>query len=130
MKALKTDAPGDAAGRGEGLGPKHLQELVREQIEKPQGPPPASGMARDAVLRIPVTVQVILGTARVPVARAMEFGPGSMIVLDQKLGEPVTLMANGCVIARGEIVVIDEETSQLGISLTEVTGGALPAQKG
>jgi flagellar motor switch protein FliN len=103
-----------------GLEVKHLQDLVKEEIERPRGETPA----REAILAIPVTVQVILGSARVPVAKVMEFAPGFVIALDQKLGEPVTLIANGREIARGEIVVIDEATSQLGVSLTEVTGSS------
>jgi flagellar motor switch protein FliN len=117
-ESMKTVKTAEGAPAGQGLGAKHLQELVKEQMT----PTPGGGGAREAVMRIPVTIQVILGTARVPVATAMEFGPGSTIVLDQRLGEPVRLVANGREIARGEIIVIDEETSQLGISLTEVTG--------
>ena len=96
---------------------------MKEQIEQPQDQPVLGGSAKDAILRIPVTVQVILGSAKVPVAKIMEFAPGAVVMLDQKLGEPVTLIANGREIAKGEIVVLDEATSQLGVSITEVMGG-------
>jgi flagellar motor switch protein FliN/FliY len=111
------------AALGKGLEAKHLQDLVKEQIEQPASPPGLGGSAKDAILRIPVTVQVILGSAKVPVAKVMEFAPGAVVTLDQKLGEPVTLIANGREIARGEIVVLDETTSQLGVNITEVSGG-------
>jgi flagellar motor switch protein FliN/FliY len=120
--------PASLVNAGKSLEAKQLQELVKEQIEQPRGDSSGIGAPRDAILRIPVTVQVILGSARVPVAKVMEFGPGSVITLDQKLGEPVTLMANGREIAKGEIVVLNEETSQLGISLTEVCEGK-PAKR-
>jgi flagellar motor switch protein FliN/FliY len=101
------------------LDAKDLQDLVKERMER--SPVDEDG-AREAVMRIPVTVQVILGSAKLPVAKVMELGPGSVMALDQKLGEQVTLIANGREIAKGEIVVLDEATSQLGITLTEVSG--------
>lgn len=128
-----------------GLEARGLQDLVKEQIAQPRPEPagaPGSETARAepnrqdaaradtmraAVMRIPVTVQVVLGSTRLPVARAMAFSPGTVITLDQKLGEPVSLMVNGQEIARGEVMVIDEDTGQLGISILEISGGMTAA---
>jgi flagellar motor switch protein FliN len=71
-------------------------------------------------LQIPITVQVILGSARMPLSKVMALAPGSILTLDKKLSEPVILMANGNQIAKGLVVVLDDETGQLGISLTEI----------
>jgi flagellar motor switch protein FliN/FliY len=76
----------------------------------------------DAILRIPVTVQVVLGSAVMPVSNLMKLGRGTVIALDQHVGEPVDIVVNGRVVARGEVVVADEETSRFGVSLTELLG--------
>jgi flagellar motor switch protein FliN len=74
----------------------------------------------DTILAIPVTVQVVLGTTTMPVARLMKLGRGAIISLDQKVGDPVNVLVNGRVVARGEVVVVDETSSRFGVSLTEI----------
>ena len=76
------------------------------------------------VMRIPVTVKIVLGSATMPVANLVKLGRGAIIPLDRRVGEPVDVMVNGRVVARGEVVVVDEATSRFGISLTEVVGPA------
>lgn len=76
----------------------------------------------DAILGIPVTVQVVLGSTVIPVANLMKMERGSVISLNQGVGEPVDIVVNGRVVARGEVVVADEETSRFGVSLTELVG--------
>jgi flagellar motor switch protein FliN len=91
--------------------------------------PPASesigtGRNLDAVLRIPVLIQVVLGSATMPVANLMKLGRGAIVPLDHRVGEPVDVMVNGRVIARGEVVVVEEDNSRFGVSLTEIVGPA------
>ena len=74
----------------------------------------------DTILAIPVTVQVVLGTTTMPVARLMKLGRGAIISLDQKVGDPVNVLVNGRIVARGEVVVVDETSSRFGVSLTEI----------
>ncbi|HZT48559.1 MAG TPA: FliM/FliN family flagellar motor switch protein, partial [Hyphomicrobiaceae bacterium] len=57
-----------------------------------------------------------------PVASLVKLGRGAVIPLDRRVGEPVDVVVNGRVVARGEVVVVDEATSRFGISLTEVVG--------
>jgi flagellar motor switch protein FliN/FliY len=78
----------------------------------------------DAILRIPVTVQVVLGSAKMPVSHLMKLGRGAVVALDQRVGEPVNVVVNGRIVARGEVVVVDEDTSRFGVSLTEIVGSA------
>jgi len=78
----------------------------------------------DAILRIPVTVQVVLGSAKMPVAHLMKLGRGAVVALDQRVGEPVNVVVNGRIVARGEVVVVDEDNSRFGVSLTEIVGSA------
>lgn len=76
----------------------------------------------EMVMRIPVTVKVILGSATMPVANLAKLGRGAIIPLDRRVGEPVEVVVNGRVVARGDVVVVDEGSSRFGISLTEVVG--------
>jgi flagellar motor switch protein FliN/FliY len=78
----------------------------------------------DAILRIPVTVQVVLGSARMPVSHLMKLGRGAVVALDQRVGEPVNVVVNGRIVARGEVVVVDEDNSRFGVSLTEIVGSS------
>jgi flagellar motor switch protein FliN len=90
---------------------------------------PAPGAAREGanyetILKIPVTVQVVLGSTSMPVASLMKLGRGAVIALDQRVGEPVNVVVNGRVVARGEVVVVDETSSRFGVSLTEIVTSA------
>jgi flagellar motor switch protein FliN len=76
----------------------------------------------DMIMRIPVTVKVVLGSAMMPVANLTKLGRGAVIPLDRRVGEPVEVVVNGRIIARGEVVVVDEATSRFGVSLTEIVG--------
>lgn len=81
----------------------------------PSGPP-----RMDTIMRIPVTVRVVLGSATMPVANLMKLGRGSVIPLERRVGEPVEVAVNGHTVAKGQVVVMDEATSRFGIKLTEV----------
>ena len=78
----------------------------------------------DTILKIPVTVQVVLGSTSMPVAGLMKLGRGAVISLDQRVGEPVNVVVNGRVVARGEVVVVDEDSSRFGVSLTEIVNSS------
>lgn len=80
------------------------------------------GAVSAALLQIPVTLQVVLGTARLPLSRLAELKPGSIVNLDQKLGSPATILVNGREVARGNLYVADGEEARLGITITEVIG--------
>jgi flagellar motor switch protein FliN/FliY len=78
----------------------------------------------DTILRIPVVVQVVLGSAVMPVSSLLKLGRGAVVPLDHRVGEPVDVVVNGRVIARGEIVVVEDDNSRFGVSLTEIVGPA------
>jgi flagellar motor switch protein FliN/FliY len=78
----------------------------------------------DLIMRIPVQVRIVLGSATMPVSNLAKLGRGAVIPLDRKVGEPVDVVVNGRIIARGEVVVMDEGTSRFGIKLTELIGPA------
>jgi len=78
----------------------------------------------NAILSIPVTVQVVLGSTSLPVASLMKLARGAVISLDQRVGDPVDIVVNGKVVARGEIVVVDESSQRFGVSLLEIVAGS------
>ena len=82
-------------------------------------PMPGDGDIDDlqAVFDVPVKVQAVLGRARMPVGELLRLRTGMVIELDRKVGEPVDIFVNDRLIARGEVVLIDDS---LGITLTEI----------
>jgi flagellar motor switch protein FliN/FliY len=76
----------------------------------------------ETIMRIPITVKIVLGSATMPVADLAKLGRGAVIPLDRRVGEPVDVVVNGRIVARGEVVVTDDDTSRFGIALTEVVG--------
>jgi flagellar motor switch protein FliN/FliY len=85
-----------------------------------------NGRNLDSILRIPVLIQVVLGSATMPVANLMKLGRGAIVPLDHRVGEPVDVVVNGRVIARGEVVVVEDDNSRFGVSLTEIVGPPSP----
>ena len=80
----------------------------------------------DRLRDVPVELAVEIGRTRMTVGAALALGPGSIVTLDRLAGEPVDLLVNGLPIARGEVVVIDEE---FGLRITEVVGASMaPAE--
>jgi flagellar motor switch protein FliN len=69
---------------------------------------------------IPVTVQVMLGTATLQLAELMSIAPNSEIMLDQALGQAVTVLVNGTRIAHGELYVLEGPGDKLGVRITEL----------
>jgi len=89
----------------------------------PTQPSPPAAPNLNAILSIPVTVQVVLGSTSLPVASLMKLARGAVISLDQRVGDPVDIVVNGKVVARGEIVVVDETSQRFGVSLLEIVAG-------
>jgi flagellar motor switch protein FliN/FliY len=73
--------------------------------------------ALDPVLEVPVSLVVELGRTRMTIGETLRIGRGSIVSLDKDAGEPADLLVNGQLIARGEVVAIDEE---FGLRVTEV----------
>jgi flagellar motor switch protein FliN len=97
-----------------------LGDILEERIVDESVKTRISSVPSGSLLQIPISVRVILGTAKMPLSKVMALGPGSIIALDHKLSESVLLMINGNEFARGVVVVVDEKSGQLGISITEI----------
>lgn len=70
-----------------------------------------------AVFEVPVAVSAILGKTKMEVSDLLKLEKGSVVELDRKVGEAVDIYINNRLIARGEVVVVEE---QLGITMTEI----------
>ncbi len=69
------------------------------------------------LMDVPLRVTVELGRARLPIKEVLSLGPGSIVELDKLAGEPVDVRVNDRLIARGEVVVVDEK---FGVRVTEI----------
>ena len=89
---------------------------------------PAVDADLERLTDVPVELAVEVGRTRMTLGETLALGPGSVVTLDRLADKPVDLLVNGRPIARGEVVVIDE---QFGLRITEVIGrrarGALRA---
>jgi flagellar motor switch protein FliN len=74
---------------------------------------------------VPVELAVEIGRTHMTIRETLALGPGSIVTLNRLAGEPVDLLVNGKPIARGEVVVIDEE---FGLRVTEVVAGEVAAE--
>ncbi len=83
----------------------------------PTGSPAGEGGDLDLILDIPVTLTVELGRTKIPIKHIMQLAQGSVIELDALAGEPMDVLVNGCLIAQGEVVVVNEK---FGIRLTDI----------
>lgn len=70
-----------------------------------------------AVGDVPVRVQAVLGRARLPVGDLLRMRAGTVIELDRRVGEPVEVFVNNRLVARGEVMLVDQA---LGVTLTEI----------
>jgi flagellar motor switch protein FliN/FliY len=71
----------------------------------------------EAVFDVPVRISVVLGRARVPVANLLKMDVGSVVELDRQVGEAVEIFVNDRLVARGEIVLVE---NRLGVTMTEI----------
>jgi flagellar motor switch protein FliN/FliY len=87
-------------------------------VSPDSSPAGSAGSELERLYDVPVELAVEIGRTRMTIRETLALGPGSIITLDRLAGEPVDLLVNGKPIARGEVVVIDEE---FGLRVTEVT---------
>jgi flagellar motor switch protein FliN len=71
----------------------------------------------EAVFDVPVQVSAVLGRAHMEVGDLLNLGPGTVLELDRKVGEAIDIYVNNRLVARGEVVVVDE---RLGVTMTEI----------
>ncbi|MBL8791307.1 MAG: FliM/FliN family flagellar motor switch protein [Rhizobiales bacterium] len=88
--------------------------------------PGLAGAVSASLSKVPVTLQVILGAAHLPLSELMALKSGSEVKLDVRPGDPVTVLVNGCKIAKGELYVLDSEGDRFGVKISELFESAMP----
>ena len=85
--------------------------------------PPGEKTAADleAVFDVPVRISVVLGRTRIPVANLLKMDVGTVVELDRQVGEAVEIFVNERLVARGEIVLVE---NRLGVTMTEIIKAA------
>ena len=95
-------------------------EMALTELDTPPPADQGSRSARDleAMYEIPVTVSAVLGKATIQVNQLLRLGRGAVVELDRKLGEPIDIFVNNRLVARGEVVMVDD--NRLGVTMTEI----------
>ena len=97
-------------------------EMQLTELPDTQMPPemPGHRATRDleAVYDIPVTVSAVLGKTTMQVSQLLKLGRGAVVELDRKLGEAIDIYVNNRLVARGEVVMVDDH--RLGVTMTEI----------
>ena len=74
-------------------------------------------LSLETVYDIPVQITVILGRTSMQVSQLLKLGRGAVIELDKKVGEPIDIFVNNRLVARGEVVVVED---RIGVTMTEI----------
>ncbi|RED52423.1 flagellar motor switch protein FliN [Aestuariispira insulae] len=78
---------------------------------------PTGARDLEAVYEIPVQVAAVLGKSHMQVSQLLKLGRGAVVELDRKVGEAIDIYVNNRLVARGEVVVVDDK---LGVTMTEI----------
>lgn len=88
--------------------------------EDQQAPNGGSDLESKAVQDVPVQVIAVLGTSTMQVSQILKLGRGAVVELDRLVGEAIDIRANNRLIARGEVVVVED---RIGVTMTEIMRG-------
>ncbi len=121
---VNQDAIDDIFGEGDGDqdgGAMNLQEIDDPASNKEEESPFEYGepMAQEvaAIYDIPVQISAVLGRSTMQVSQLLKLGRGAVVELDRKVGEAIDIYVNNRLVARGEVVVVDDK---LGVTMTEI----------
>lgn len=97
-----------------------LEEIKDNASDKEENPfEPGESMVKEveAIYDIPVTLSAVLGTSQMRVDQLLRLGRGAVVELNRKVGEAIDIYVNNRLVARGEVVVVEDK---LGITMTEI----------
>jgi len=117
LEDLSADASGGSDGSGDGSDEFASDGDSADQnaIDDIDGPRTATDL--EAVYDIPVNVSAVLGKTHIQVSDLMKLGKGTVVELDRKVGEAIDIYVNNRLVARGEVVVVED---RLGVTMTEI----------
>ena len=117
--AVDVDSDEAADGAGDGAAPGSMDLPSLDMQSAPKRPVEADPAALELLADVEMGVTAELGRTRMTVRNLLALTPGSVVELDRVAGSAVDLLVNGTLIARGEVVVIDDE---FGVRVTEIVG--------
>ena len=99
-----------------------LPELEGQKVPAEQGGEEIKRTATDleAVFDVPVNVSAVLGKSSMEVSKLLKLSAGMVVELDRKIGEAIDIYVNDRLVARGEVVLVED---RLGITMTEIVKG-------
>lgn len=106
-------APGGAGMSLEEMAPPPRAEL-NQNIDR-------TAADLEAVFDVPVRISVVLGKSRIPVSQLLQMDVGAVVELDRQVGEAIDIYVNDRLVARGEIVLVE---NRLGVTMTEIIKAA------
>lgn len=111
-------APADEnAAAGQDYEPAEFDDLKKEPV--PAGQDGTASL--DVILDIPVTLSMEIGRTRISIQELLQLARGSVVELDRMAGEPLDVLVNGTLVARGEVVVVNDK---FGVRLSDVISPA------
>jgi flagellar motor switch protein FliN/FliY len=94
-----------------------LPDLEGQQPSPSENSGPKTADDLEAVFDVPVAVSAVLGRTKIEVGELMNLRPGTVLELDRRVGEAIDIYVNDRLVARGEVVLVDEK---LGVTMTEI----------
>jgi len=116
VESNTTDTDAGESTPGQGAGPE-FQAPDFEQVSEAGNANSKAEPDIDVILDVPVTLSLEVGRAKMSVGDLLRLNQGAVVELDRKAGDPLDVLVNGALVARGEIVVVNDK---FGIRLTEV----------
>jgi flagellar motor switch protein FliN/FliY len=92
-------------------------QIGRTSLTKDAPVTPKSAADLEQLFDVPVTVSAVLGSSRMAIGDLLKLAPGAILELDRKVGEAIDILVNNRLVARGEVVLVDE---RLGVTMTEI----------
>lgn len=116
------NAPADEGAEGAPEGAEGIEGAAEDSAETIGSIDEDSEISRtaadlEAVFDIPVHVSAVLGKSRMQVSQLLKLGRGAVVELDRKVGEAIDIYVNNRLVARGEVVVVED---RLGVTMTEI----------
>jgi flagellar motor switch protein FliN/FliY len=94
-----------------------LPEITATDMEETAGDSEKTAADLASVFDVPVNIQAVLGRTHLNVSNLLRLNRGSVLELDRRVGEPIDVYVNDRLIARGEVVIVDD---RLGVTMTEI----------
>ena len=99
----------------DGFTPAGDGEELLNQVDEPE--PLKGAKDLEAIFDVPVQLSAVLGRSNMQVSQLLKLGRGAVVELDRKVGEAIDIYVNNRLVARGEVVVVEEK---LGVTMTEI----------